>query len=250
MNTEKNILVTRPLSDDQLELASGLGLKPHIAPAIDISFREDWSSVQRTVDTIKNPVLVFTSKNGVKAIEQFLSHGGVLPDNAPVYAVGQKTAGRLSVLGVAAKTPDEQNGVGLARFILRDILSDNPPSDSTILHFCGNNRRDEFRQFLNDSDIEVKDLVVYKTELKKMAIPEMPYQAILFYSPSAVQAFRKSGGFQNQVLPELFAIGPTTAEELSIESGKHVHISPKPDTEVFLRFVAQILGENEVPLPP
>ena len=80
-----------------------------------------------------------------------------------------------------------------------------------------------------------------------MAIPEKPYSAMLFYSPSAVQAYRKSGGFQKQPLPELFAIGPTTAEELSIESGKHVHISPEPDTEVFLRFVAQILSENEVP---
>ena len=188
MNTEKNILVTRPLSDDQLELASGLGLKPHIAPAIDISFREDWSSVQRTVDTIKNPVFVFTSKNGVKAIEQFLAHGGVLRNNTPVYAVGQKTAGHLSGLGVAAKTPDEQNGVGLARFILRDILSDNLPSDSTILHFCGNKRRDEFRQFLNDSDIEVKDLVVYKTELKKMAIPEIPIPSNTFLQPK-----RRSG---------------------------------------------------------
>jgi uroporphyrinogen-III synthase len=247
MDTMKNILVTRPLSDEQLELACGLGLDPTIVPAIKISFRENGSSIQQSIDRAENPVFVFTSKNGVKAIEKFLAHGGTLPDKAPVYAVGQKTDERLSNSGFSSKTPNEQSGTGLARLILQDILAGTLPADATILHFCGNKRRDEFRMFLNDSEIEVQDIVVYKTELNNMAIPEKPYSAMLFYSPSAVQAYRKSGGFQKQPLPELFAIGPTTAEELSIESGKHVHISPEPDTEVFLRFVAQILSENEVP---
>jgi uroporphyrinogen-III synthase len=62
-----------------------------------------------------------------------------------------------------------------------------------------------------------------------------------------VQAFRQSGGFrQLSELTGLFAIGPTTAEELSIESGQHVHVSPKPDTDIFLRFVSRILGEAKV----
>ena len=242
MDTMKNILVTRPLSDVQLELASGLGLAPTIVPAINISFRDNWSSVQQTVDRTDNPVFVFTSKNGVKAIEQFLEHGGKLPGDAPVYTVGQKTSERLSNSGISSKTPIEQNGTGLAQLILEDILSGKLPANPSILHFCGNKRRDEFRQFLNDSDIEARDIVVYKTELNNMKIPNKPFEALLFYSPSAVQAFRNSGGFRNKSLPELFAIGPTTAEELSIEAGKHVYISPEPDTEVFLRFVAQVLG--------
>lgn len=248
MDTMKNILVTRPLSETQLELASGLGLNPIIVPAIDITFREKGSSIQQTIDDTENPVFIFTSKNGVRAIEQFLEHGGKLPGDAPIYTVGQKTAECLSNSGFSSKSPNEQNGTGLAQLILQDMLSGKLAADSSILHFCGNKRRDEFRQFLNDSDIEVRDIVVYKTELNNMKIPNKPFEALLFYSPSAVQAFRKSGGFRKQPLPELFAIGPTTAEELSIESGNHVHISPEPDTDVFLQFVAQVLGENEVPL--
>lgn len=247
MDTTKNILVTRPLSEAQIKLASGLGLNPAIVPSINISFRENWSSIQQTVDSAENPVFVFTSTNGVKAIEYFRENGGVLPANTPIYAVGQKTGDQLSDSGLSSHTPEEQNGTGLARLILQDMLSGKLPANSTILHFCGNRRRDEFRQFLNDSDIEVRDVVVYKTELNNMKIPNKPFEALLFYSPSAVQAFRNSGGFRNKSLPELFAIGPTTAEELSIEAGKHVHISPEPDTEVFLRFTAQILSENEAP---
>jgi uroporphyrinogen-III synthase len=242
MDTMKNILVTRTLTDAQIILASGLGLNVTIIPSINITLRDNWSSIQQTIDDTENPVLVFTSKNGVRAIEQFLEHGGRLPDNLPMYTVGQKTAECLSNLGFSSNTPKEQDATGLARLILQDTVESNLSSDTTILHFCGNKRRDEFRQFLNDSDIEVRDIVVYKTELNNMNIPNKPFKAMLFYSPSAVQAFRKSGGFQKQPLPELFAIGPTTAEELSIEAEKHVHISPEPDTDVFLRFVAQILG--------
>ena len=248
MDTMKNILVTRPLSEAQLELASGLGLNPTIVPAIDITFRENWSSIQQTIDDTENPVFVFTSKNGVRAIGQFLEHGGTLPAKVPMYTVGQKTAEYLSDLGFSSNTPNEQDATGLARLILQDSLESNLPSDTTMLHFCGNKRRDEFRQFLNDSDIKVRDMVVYKTELNKMDLPNKEFKAALFYSPSAVQAYRKSGGFQKQPLPELLAIGPTTAEELSIESGKHVHISPEPDTEVFLRFTAQVLVEKSPPL--
>ena len=72
------------------------------------------------------------------------------------------------------------------------------------------------------------------------------FDGVLFYSPSAVQAFRQSGGFRNpKNLPELFAVGPTTAEELSIESGQHVHISPEPDTEEFLELVGRVLDESD-----
>ena len=78
-----------------------------------------------------------------------------------------------------------------------------------------------------------------------MELPNIQFDGILFYSPSAVQAFRNSGGFMNTALTELFAIGETTAEELSIESGKHVHISPEPNTEKYLRFVAQTLDKNK-----
>lgn len=249
MDTMKNILVTRPLTDAQLELASRLGLNSTIVPAINITFRDNWSSIQQTIDNTENPAFIFTSKNGVKAFGQFLEHGGTLSPEIPMYTVGQKTADYLSDLGFSSNTPEEQDATGLAKLILQDTLESNLPPNTSILHFCGNKRRDEFRQFLNDSDLEIRDIVVYKTDLNRMELPDMEFKAALFYSPSAVQAYRKSGCFQKQPLPELFAIGPTTAEELSIESGKHVHISPEPDTEIFLRFTAQILGESENPIP-
>lgn len=246
MEKQIDILVTRELSDQQIEFAKGLGLHVTIEPAIDIEYRNDWFALETVFKTIKNPVLAFTSRHGAEAFKQFKETGAPVPDDLTVYAVGDKTAEALKEQGLNAVVPEQHNGSGLSHKITDDFLENKHPGDATVLHFCGDMRRDEFRQFLDDSKIKVRDMVVYKTILKSMNIPDKVFDGILFYSPSAVQAFRESGGFINSALPELFAIGSTTAEELSIESGKHVHISPKPDTNVFLEFVANNLKGKTV----
>jgi len=239
-----NILFTRELSDQQLELAESLGLSVSVKPAISISYRSDWLSVQKSVEDSDKIVLAFTSQNGVEGFKRFLKAGLELPDSVSVYAVGGKTSEALSEAGFEdVNTPGQQDGVGLAHLVISDYLKNPELKNAEVLHFCGNRRRDEFRHYLAESEISVKDIVVYNTQLNEMDLSGGldKYDAILFYSPSAVQAFRNSGGFSRGKLPELFAIGHTTAEELSIESGKHVHISPEPDTEVFLEYVARVL---------
>lgn len=239
-----NILVTRRMSAEQLELGKRLGLNIDTEPAIKISFRQNWLSVQTTFEQSDPAILVFTSQNGAKAIDQYKKAGLDLPNNFTVYAVGEKTKEALEEAGFKdIMTPEKQNGTALAHLIIDDILKTPKLKNVTVLHLCGDKRRDELRHFLADSDIKIKDIVVYQTELNQMALDDLSsYDGILFYSPSAVQAFRNSGGFRSGSLPELFAIGPTTGEELSIESGKHVHISPRPDTDIFLPFAARILG--------
>lgn len=243
MENTFNILVTRNLSDAELNLAASLGLEVDIVPAIQIQFRDDWFVVESHFRTIDNPVLAFTSKNGVFAFRRFLGSGRSPVKKVPVYAVGDKTAEAFEGSGIEAIIPEQNDGTGLAKKITTDFLNDPELRDATVLHFCGDKRRDEFRQYLIDSKIDIRDVVVYKTVLLPMEIPKEQVDGILFYSPSAVQAYRNSGGFRTPLNAELFAIGNTTAEELSIESGKHVHISPEPDTRVFLRFTAQILNE-------
>jgi uroporphyrinogen-III synthase len=244
---EKNhkILVTRNLTDQQIELAERLGLDIVIEPAIEISYRDNWFAVETILKAVKKSAFAFTSQNGVAAFERFRQAGSKFPSGVPVYAVGYKTAEALKEIGIEPIIPKQQSGTGLAKKIKADFDNDSSLKDTTILHFCGDKRRDEFRQFLQDSEIKVRDVVVYETKLNSMELLNIQFDGILFYSPSAVQAFRSSGGFMNTALTELFAIGETTAEELSIESGKHVHISPEPNTEKYLHFVAQTLGNNK-----
>lgn len=238
--------MTRELSKEQIKLCETLGLNVKIEPAIRIQNRQNWQPVHDIIDSHRKFVLAFTSQSGVKAYQDFLKMGGQATSPLKIYAVGHKTAGALLSLGLNPIIPDQQNGVGLARKITDDFLNDQNLLGATVLHFCGNRRRDEFRQYLENSQINVRDVVVYETILEQMDLKNLSVDGILFYSPSAVQAFRDSGGFESELTAELFAIGHTTGEELSIESGKHVHISPEPKTEKFLNFVAQILNESAI----
>ena len=246
MNQLLDIFVTRELDDDQIELAEDLGLNVVIEPAIEIEFREDWFAIDMLFKTNKEPVIAVTSYNAVKALEFYQSSGKEIPEKATFYAVGKKTAEAVKErLDFDAVAPEKQDAVGLAEKIKEDFSKKDDSEKSTVLHFCGDKRRDEFRQFLSDADIHVRDMVVYNTILKNMRLPNHKTDGILFYSPSAVHAFRDSGGFRNKNLPELFAIGETTAEELSIEAGRHVHVSPEPSTEHLLKHVSEVLNREE-----
>lgn len=246
MKSKHHILVTRALNNDQLLLCEKLGLDVKIEPAIRIQYRQNWQAVHNLIESNQMFVLAFTSQSGVEAYQSYLKEGGHSFKPLKIYAVGEKTACSIANLGLNPIIPEHQNGVGLAKRISADFLSDPNLSAAIVLHFCGNRRRDEFRHFLESSEINVRDVVVYETILEKMGLKNLNVDGILFYSPSAVQAFRDSGGFESDLNAELFAIGHTTGEELSIESGKHVHISPEPKSERFLSYVAQILNEVQI----
>lgn len=244
MKRTHNILITREITDDQLELARDLGLNVLVEPAIEIDFRDNWLSVESTLKEAEMPVFVFTSQNGVEAFNRFRKAGVEFPEKMKVYAVGEKSAKQLKDLGIDAIIPKKQTGIGLAEKIISDLEGSDDLEKLIVLHFCGDKRRDELRQLLTKADFTVKDVVVYKTVLNQMEFRDANYDAVLFFSPSAVQAYREGGGFRRGKHPELFAIGTTTAEELSIESGRHVHISPKPGTESLLKFTAEILNNE------
>lgn len=259
MKSSHQILVTRSLSPEQIRFANELNLSVKVEPAIEIRYRDQWDDIKHLMKRPNSSILAFTSQSGVKAFRRYLLKTGDSKPNpetgtAPepvfdsgsgrhAYAVGDKTAEALINIGYIPITPEQHDGTGLAKLIRDHVSAEPNGTKKTVLHFCGNRRRDEFRQFLEGSGIQVRDVVVYQTVLKQMNLDLAGMDAILFYSPSAVQAFRNSGGFNIGSLPELFAIGQTTGRELSIESGKPVHISPKANTKSFLTYVNQILSE-------
>ena len=242
MKNRHKILITRELTDEQLQFADDLGLDVTVEPAIRFEFRKKWSSVVNSIEGAKSPIFAFTSQNGVNALEKLMEQGYTPPANVVFYAVGEKTASALQELGYTAIVPELSYGEKLGEKIAAD-LKQSGLMDASVFHFCGNRQREELRQTLEKSDIDIKDLVVYKRIIKQMNINGNDAEAVLFYSPSAVEAFRKSGGFRDGNLPELFAIGHTTAQELSIESGRNVHVSPNTNTEDFLAFTSRVLSE-------
>src|SRR5699024_11806726 len=72
---KRNILVTRTLSAQQIEYAKILGLEPIIEPALEFTFPEYWDQVLKAINEYPKSDWVFTSANGVKALEELMEAG-------------------------------------------------------------------------------------------------------------------------------------------------------------------------------
>ncbi|HLR32674.1 MAG TPA: uroporphyrinogen-III synthase [Fodinibius sp.] len=231
---KENILITRPLSAQQLEYARILGIEPVIKPALEFDFPDYWDAVLKVINEHPKSEWVFTSANGVKALEALMNAGLQVRPETQLFAVGAKTQEALQNVGLDSKIPGIQNGKNLAELIIDE------GKVNSVIYFHGNLSRDEMRDRLRDEGIEVVELEVYNTIIKPVYMPDKPVSGILFYSPSAVEGFKRGEGFAGN-LPPLFAIGPTTAKALKDESRQSVETAPQPDTEVLLRTVANAI---------
>lgn len=237
----KPILVTRSLSESHQAYARDLGLEPLMEPAIRIGFPVLNSALLKQARSVERPIWVFTSRNGVYGFSRSVRSEGYDVTPEQVYAVGDSTTETvIEETGYTPRVPDRQDAVGLAHLILDDLESGE---GVIVIHWCGNRRRPELEDLLREAKVLYVPVEVYLTELNRMSFPDREVEAILFYSPSAVEAFRNSNGFSRK-LPELFAIGQTTAEQLSMESGGNVHVSVRPSTESLLQLVAGVLSHR------
>lgn len=235
---KRNILVTRPLSAQQFEYARILGLEPMIEPALQFNFPDYWDSVLKVINENLKSDWVFTSKNGVKALEELMKAGLQVRPEVQIFAVGSKTRDALQELGLDAKIPRTQDGKHLAELIMQE------GKINSVIYFHGNLSRDEMTDRLKDDGIEVIELEVYETIINPVEMPNKSVSGILFYSPSAVEGFARGTGFDKE-LPPLFAIGPTTAGALKKHTDQHVEIAKQPDTEVLLRTTADYIFNKE-----
>jgi len=234
----RNVLVTRPLTAQQIEYARILGLRTFIEPALDFKFPEYWDSVLKVINENVKSDWIFTSSNGVKALEELMKAGLQVRPEVQLFAVGSKTQEALRDLGLDAKIPRTEDGKHLAELIISEGKS------NSVIYFHGNLSRDEMTERLADDGIEVIELEVYQTIINPVYMPEDPLSGILFYSPSAVEGFDRGTGF-DQELPPLFAIGPTTAQALKEKTDQHVEIAKQPDTEVLLRTVSDYIFNSK-----
>jgi len=228
---KRNIFVTRELSAQQIEYARILGLEPVVESALEFSYPDYWDRVLGTITKHSRADWVFTSANGVNALEELMNAGLQVRPEVQIFAVGRKTREALQKLGLDAKIPFTEDGKHLAELIIDE------GKINEILYFHGNLRRDEMPQILRDEGIEVIEREVYKTHIHPVEIPRKSISGILFYSPSAVEGFRQGTGFKEE-LPSLFAIGPTTAKALKEYTKKKVVIASRPDTKTMLRMVS------------
>lgn len=203
-NYNVNVLCTRPVPEVWVKEAAHKGIGLDILSFID-TVPIDTVEVQQEVEhaLILSSSVVFTSMNAVEAVARFMVE--IIPDWR-VYCIGHTTQQLVvKYFGEEAIAGTAEDAASLAELIIEEGETEE------VIFFCGDRRRDELPGLLLDNDIDVEEIIVYQTITVAHHL-EKDYQAVLFFSPSAVHSFFSA----NKLAPNAitFAIGSTTAESI------------------------------------
>jgi len=157
---------------------------------------------------------VFTSMNAVEAVADVVT--GKL--NWNIYSIGYTTKEMVHEKLQATIKGDADDAAALADVIIKN-------KEQEVYFFCGDRRRDELPNTLRAAGIHVNEMIVYSTTLIKHKV-EKQFDAILFYSPSAVESFFS----ENKVAPDtvFFAIGKTTAAAILNYTHNKIILAEQP----------------------
>ncbi|MCZ8329723.1 MAG: uroporphyrinogen-III synthase [Flavobacterium sp.] len=210
MENEIRIVSTKLLSEDQK-----LPLLSANVSVID----NDFITINYNTFSFEklNDYLIFTSQNAVESVLLHKDNDRIKTKKA--FCVGEKTK-KLLV----------QNGIEVVLFSeyaaeLASVIC-NQYSKNSFTFFSGNIRRNILPDALQLAQIKMDEIEVYQTVLTSHKI-DMRHNAVLFFSPSAVESYLKENEIDNKIC---FCIGYTTAETLK-EKTENIIIASQPKIE-------------------
>lgn len=214
-----HILSTRPLEENILKKAADQNIVIDCISFIDTEpvDNKDLEEQIRSL-LLQKITVVFTSMNAVEAVKKHIGE----PTNWDIFCMGNTTRQLVTdTFGETSIKATANNAAALA-----DAIIDN--KKSFVYFFCGDQRRDELPLRLRKKNIQLEELVVYRTIELKQKISKA-YNGILFYSPSAVHSFFSENKIDERLL--LFAIGNTTAEAIKEFVTNTIIIADQPGKE-------------------
>ena len=224
------VLSTRLLSENLIQEAAAKRITIDIVTMIDTTRVMDAMLTRRLEELVSQPLTaIFTSTNAVMAIPGKARSGWKIfcLSGATSRAVIEKF-GEASIVAMADSAKD------LAAAITRET-----PGECWF--FCGDKRREELPESLTAAGWQVHEVVVYQTTLTPHRI-DKTYDAIVFFSPSAVESFFSMNTIGPQT--KLFAIGKTTAAAIKAKCPHPVTTSEQPDEQILIRQLINTIDEH------
>lgn len=210
MQGNYRILSTKDLPASLLESAAQQGFEItvqafiRIQPVITTTLKEEISQLLQVY-----PACVFTSAHAVSSIQDFAQP-------AQIYCLAGATLDAVkAAFPKAAILATANDAAALAAKI----------QSSSVLFFCGNQRRDELPDLLAQKGIALKEVIVYET-IAVETVLNMDFDGLLFFSPSGVHSYFAVNHTGNNTI--CFAIGNTTAQALKTYTGNIVVNTGKP----------------------
>lgn len=183
--------------------------------------------IKSDVDLKKYDALVFTSKNGVKAINSFNQDW----KNIPSYAIAQKTANTIIKLGGVVEFIGNSGHGNDFAYELKNVLK-----DKKVLYVKALKTVSNLPNILKENGIFLDEIIAYKTFCKKSNIILEEDSIFIFTSPSSVECFFKQYSWKNSY--KAIVIGKTTAEFLP--SNINYEISSQTSVEECIKLAKQL----------
>lgn len=221
-----NILVTRKLRSQAHLVAGKQSWLTDEIPFIKI-VPDESENIRERIHALASQKIgtIFTSINTVKAVTGQLTK---VPQWCIFCISGATQNALLQLFSPQAIQATAKN----AALLSEEILAHNQFRE--LVFFCGNRRMDELPTRLRAEGISVKEVEVYQTILTPVHLTKV-YQAILFFSPSAVQSF-----FSINTLPAhtvLFSVGDTTTAALSARCNNTILTCNRPSEEGMIQMI-------------
>ncbi len=205
------------LSEKKFDGASNL-------PVIKISF------LDKKIDLSPYDALIFTSKNGVEAIERIDKSW----KEKEIYSIGQGTNKAVESFGVkAAFTAKSSYGDDFANEIKSKI------KNKKSLFLRPRTVTSNLNTILKNADVDISEEVIYETLCNDCANLKAPKEdsIIIFSSPSTIECFLKCLKWKNSY--KAIAIGDKTASFMP--SFIKYQISPKQTIPACIEFAKKYL---------
>jgi uroporphyrinogen-III synthase len=224
------VLSTKKIEPSLLVKAKEQGIEIIEQEAIRVTHTlsiEKWHEIFQLVQSNKQ-VVAFTSSNAVLSIKKYI-HEYINPFDVSwkIFALSGKTREVLEqdiqTFGTIVDVADDSKA--LAQKIVES-------GSKEVIFFCGNKRRDELPVILRKASIKVHEVVVYET-VETPTVAGKEYDAVLFFSPSAVQSFFSVNQLNNHTV--CFAIGQTTANSISAACTNKIIVARSPGQEILLQ---------------
>ena len=172
----------------------------------------------------ENAVAIFTSINAVNIVAKFLEQSPYGKLTWKIYSIEGKTKEQLNKVFPGKDILTAGNAAELACKIVNDNIKE-------AVFFCGNKRMDDLPGILKTNRVRVNEVIVYET-IERPEKLNSEWDAILFFSPSAVKSFFLMNAIEEKTL--CFAIGETTANNIKRYTKNKILFSDFPSQEKML----------------
>lgn len=183
--------------------------------------------IKSDIDISKYDALIFTSKNAIYSIDSFNSKW----KNIESYAIAPKTAQIIKNLkGNLVFTGESSHGNEFAEELISLL------KNKKVLYIKALKTVSNLVKILRENEIDVDELITYKTTCKKSSISLENDSVFIFTSPSSVKCF-----FENYIWHDSYkavVIGRTTANYLPQEV--NYKISSKTSIEECIKLAKSI----------